>query len=74
MSLVLSVILVPTHQLLSQVHTGLHQLDYVLLKKNTPYDWSTVCKNAELKTALTTAPCLAPPDTREGRPHLRPGV
>ncbi len=42
----------------------------VLLKKNTPYDWNPACENAfaGLKTALTSAPCLALPDTSEGSP------
>ncbi len=42
----------------------------VLLKKNTPFDWNTACQNAfaGLKTALTSAPCLALPDTSEGSP------
>jgi len=42
----------------------------VLLKKDTPFDWNTACENAfaGLKTALTSAPCLALPDTSEGSP------
>ncbi len=44
----------------------------VLLKKNTPFDWNTACQNAfaGLKTALTSAPCLALPNTSEGNPML----
>ena len=42
----------------------------VLLKKNTPCYWNPACENsfAGLKTALTSAPCLALPDTSEGSP------
>ncbi len=43
----------------------------VLLKNNTPFDWDTAtCKNAfaGLKTAFTSVPCWASPDTSEGSP------
>ena len=41
-----------------------------LLKKNTPFLFSPGCQDAfaGLKTALTTAPCLALPDMAEGSP------
>ena len=52
-----------------QGYTSLTMLLTVLLK-NTPFDWSTACENAfaGLKTALTSASCLALPDTTEGSP------
>ena len=42
----------------------------MLLEKHTPFDRTTACQNAfaGLKTALTSAPCLALPDTSKGRP------
>ncbi len=53
-----------------QGYTNLTMPLTVLLKKNTPFDWTTACQNAfaGLKTALTSAPCLALPDTSEGSP------
>ncbi len=53
-----------------QGYTNLTMPLTVLLKKNTPYDWNTACEIAfaGLKTALTSAPCLALPDTSEGSP------
>jgi len=51
-----------------QGYTNLTMPLTVLLMKNTPFDWDTACENAfaGLKTALTSAPCLALPDTSEG--------
>ena len=42
----------------------------LLLRKKTPFAWDSACQKAfdGLKTALTTAPCLALPDTSEGSP------
>ena len=42
----------------------------VFLKNNTPFDWNTACENAFAgsKTALTSDPCLALPDTSKGSP------
>ena len=42
----------------------------LLLRKNTPFAWVAACQEAfdGLKTALTTAPCLALPDTSKGSP------
>ena len=45
-------------------------LPLTVLLNNTPFDWNTACENAfaGLKTAFTSAPCLAVPDTSEGSP------
>jgi len=55
-----------------QGYTNLTMPLTVLLKKNTPFDWNTASQNAfaGLKTALTSAPCLALPNTSEGNPML----
>ena len=53
-----------------QGYTNLSMPLTLLLHNNTPFAWVAACQEAfdGLKTALTTAPCLALPDTSEGGP------
>ena len=53
-----------------QGYTNLSMPLTLLLRKNAPFAWVAACQEAfdGLKTALTTAPCLALPDMSEGSP------